>query len=252
MTESLDRLTVLLGRPAELAQPWCQAFRELGARVIHQPALQLDPATPGAAELAALSDVRSTDCSVFSSRPALTHALTLPAISDRLARTVSWAVGTQTARALVEAGAGLVHSPADGAGADALLADPAFPGAQRVFLFAAKGGRKILAETLARRGVEAIDVYVYRRSPAPMDPTAAEALDRAAPPIVVVGSSVAILEQLLALFGDTLKDQYLISLSPRITEAAARFPFAEVIAAQSPDLPSIIQAARLIRDRNAF
>ncbi len=251
MRAPLDPLTVLIGRPAEQAQAWCEAFRELGARVIHQPALKLEPAQPGAAELAALADVRPTDCSVFSSTPAVANARLLPAMAARLERTVSWAVGTQTARALVEAGARSVRSPAEGSGADALLADPAFPDAERVFLFAAKGGRTVLAETLAQRGIEAIDMYVYRRSAAPLDPAAAAALARPGQTIVVVGSSVAVLDRLMDLFGESLNNAYLISLGPRITDAASRFSFAEVITAQSPGLASVIQAARLISERIA-
>ncbi|MFK7957163.1 MAG: uroporphyrinogen-III synthase [Lysobacterales bacterium] len=243
---TLSGLSVLIGRPAGWAHRWRAAFETEGAVVIHQPALTISSVTPPASTLEALEGFGRSHSAVFSSRPAVEHGLSLPGVKNHLQQGTCWAVGRQTARELMAAGMGSVRIPSDGYGADALLHDPEFPSADKVWLFGAQGGRTVIARTLAERGIDVRNVWVYQRSPAPLDVDAQNQLAAVkAGSLLVIASSIAVLERLHELHGSALDHQHLVSLGHRISLAAEKYRFATIVTAQSPDLPSILAAAKL-------
>ncbi len=247
MSTEFKGATVLIGRPLGMGKRWREAFEGLGANVVQQPALSIQGIRPDPETMAELASFKAGDCAVFSSRPGVEHGLALPGLKDRLSKAVCWAVGQQTALALMKKGLPRVKSPSDGYGADALLADARFPSSDRVWLFGAQGGRQVMHRTLLDRGIVATPVWVYQRRPAARDVRATALLNTASADgkILVIASSVAVLQRLLELHPQALANQRLISLGDRITQVAQQHSFSTIVTAASPDLPSIIEAARL-------
>ncbi|MEM9531178.1 MAG: uroporphyrinogen-III synthase [Pseudomonadota bacterium] len=240
------QVTVVVGRPEATAGRWLNAFSDLGARAVHQPGLEIVASPSDEPTLADAAQITPTDAAVFSSPAAVAHGLRLKPLRRWLeAGGLCWAVGEQTGKRLLAAGALKIRTPGTGSGVDALLMESDFPDAGRVFLIAARGGRQRLAEVLEDRHIECRWIYAYARRPAPLNLAAERALREAPGPVVVLGTSLAIVERLSTLLGSALGGSVLVSVSERITRAAADLQFQRIVTVPEPSLASVLEGVKV-------
>jgi len=155
---SLAGRGVVVTRPRELAPAFAELLERRGARALVFPAIEIQPLP----RPAALGRVAQFDLVVFVSPSAVRVALS----------GLSWprgvavaAIGSGTKRELERAGMAVVIAPAAGADSEALLAMPQMQhvAGKRVLIVRGDGGRELLGESLAARGVRVQYAECYRR-----------------------------------------------------------------------------------------
>jgi uroporphyrinogen-III synthase len=150
---ALEGCGVVVTRPAHQADDLCAAIEAAGGVAFRFPTVAIR------ARAAAAPD-GPIDWWVYVSPNAVAHAGDLRARPGRTA-----ALGPATAAALRAAGRAVDVEAPDGQGSEGLLADARFavaPGA-RIAIVRGVGGRELIAEALAPRGVEVLRVEVYER-----------------------------------------------------------------------------------------
>ena len=150
---------VRLTRPTQQAHAFCDLITNLGGNTLLFPTIEIEPREHG--------DLTITDVDILvvTSSNAVAHGR---AELEKLARLASppkvIAVGDATAKALQQAGYLVDHVPAV-AGSEGVLSldimhDPAM---RSVVILRGLGGRNLLPETLAERGMRVTIIEIYRR-----------------------------------------------------------------------------------------
>ncbi|MEN0110419.1 MAG: uroporphyrinogen-III C-methyltransferase [Planctomycetota bacterium] len=200
--------TVLLTRPAGQADATADRLTELGARVLRQPAITIEPLDDPSALDAAIERLAAFDWVVFSSRNGVDAVMRRLAQRGRDARAFGSAkiaaVGRVTSAALADwrltADATPASFHADALGA--LLAQQ--PAARRFLLVRASRGRAALAEMLAAAGAEVEQVVAYdsRDVPSADEVVLAELAAGGVDWIVVTSSAIA--RSSMRIFNDAI------------------------------------------------
>jgi uroporphyrinogen-III synthase len=208
-----------------------------GAGFIGLPALRLGPAAePDRAGRELAAALHCQQC-IFTSPAAVRFAARLRPLRDY--QGLALAVGRGTARALARAGVGRIEEPDAGMHSEGLLALPALnPPAPQVGLVTAPGGRGVIAESLASRGVMLQVAHVYRRSAGRIEPRHVAALLAAGPRLALLLSSAEALSHTLAqLPADAigrLSDALVVASSERLLDVAGRSGLRRRLLAASP------------------
>jgi uroporphyrinogen III methyltransferase / synthase len=210
--------TIMVTRPAHQSDALAAQVEDLGAAVVVQPAIVIDPPRDWRPVDDAIQRLSSFGWIVFSSANGVASFLDrlehLGLDGRALAGVRIGAIGPATAQALAERRLRADLQPAEyraEALAESLL--PAASG-QRVLLVRASRGREVLAETLSAGGCEVEQVVAYEsRDVTEPDPAIAEALAGGEIDWVTVTSS-AIARSLVAMFGEELKRAKLAAISP--------------------------------------
>ncbi|MFO7859163.1 MAG: uroporphyrinogen-III synthase, partial [Ectothiorhodospiraceae bacterium] len=242
---------VVVTRPAHQAEPLCRALTALGARVTRFPTIAIAPPADGQALTPALQRLDGAAWAVFVS-PNAVHALMRRLHEHGL----SWppglqtaAVGPGTAAALREHGVSVTCVPASGADAAALLAEPGFQPAagERVVLVKGEGGRAVLGEGLAARGIDGTELAVYRRVKPDTDPAVLDAARSGGALDVAVVTSVEALENLVAMAGPDRRgyvvDMGLVAMSRRVADRGSELGFGDGIVIPSGTGPQALAEA---------
>ena len=216
---------VLITRPHGQTEPLRSRFRELGADVLLQPAIEISPPETWQAVDAVLARLHDFNWLVFSSVNGVEHLLNRLLAGHGDLRMLGGvhiaAIGPGTAEQLAA-----FHLKADLVPSEfraEALADELAAAArgQRALLVRASRGREVLAERLTASGVQVEQVVAYQShdvtSP---DEAVADLLCRGQIDWVTVTSS-AIARSLVAMFGDDLRHARLASISP-VTSAVLR------------------------------
>lgn len=228
-------LGVLITRPAGKGEALAERIRALGGEAWLLPCIEILP-TPQPQRLRREIDTASpADWHLFISANAVQHAL--PLLPDdwpgegRIA-----AVGKATATALEAAGYPVHLLPQGRADSEALLATPQFErvAGQTIAIYRGKGGRELLADTLAQRGARLRYHEVYSRQ---LPEFAAERLNLPWSRIThVIATSNEILENLLRLVGEFHNREdfsgWLLVVSERGRELAQRKGFRRLLLAR--------------------
>lgn len=169
-TPTLTGLSVLVTRPQPQAERLSSRIIGLGGEPIRFPAIRIEPVQPSQVPAAPPA------LAIFVSANAVRHGL---ALVPRDAGTSVVAIGPATAQSLADAGVEVDVVPEVGFDSEALLESPRLklaPGARAV-LVRGVGGRELLRETLAQRGLEVEVLEVYQRARALPEPRAVELLE---------------------------------------------------------------------------
>lgn len=164
---------VLVTRPAEQAAPLANALRDEGAEPVLYPTIEVGPPPSWTAFDAAAGGALSTySFIVFTSpsaarfavgrRVGLVRELAAPGAP------VVAAVGSETARALTAQGIAVKVVPEDQRQEGLVAAFASVPAGARILFPQAVGGRELLAEALAARGVMVDVVAVSQTVPLPL------------------------------------------------------------------------------------
>ncbi|MCC7475210.1 MAG: uroporphyrinogen-III C-methyltransferase [Pirellulales bacterium] len=217
--------TVLVTRPEHQADSLAARLRELGARVLFQPAIEIAPPADWSAVDAAISQLDEVNWLVFSSangvRFFLNRLIEQGDDARQLGGTRLAAIGPATALALAG-----YHLKADvypseyRAEALAEALKPHVAG-QRVLLVRASRGRKVLAEVLLATGAQVEQVVAYEsRDVLEPEPEIVAALMGGQVDYVTV-TSPAIARSLIRMLGAALEKTQLVAISPLTAEALA-------------------------------
>lgn len=167
---------VWVTRPARQAGALCAAIRAHGGEALAAPLLEIEPPN-GAEREAVVQTARAAGADAlffFVSANAVHHGLPLLREAGVNAATAQLAtVGRASEAALRAAGCTAVIAPQQGFDSEAVLALPEFAPAavagRTVVILRGDGGRALLGEELARRGVTVRYVTVYHRHVATPD-----------------------------------------------------------------------------------
>lgn len=167
MPKALAGWNVVVTRPAHQAAVFSHSLRQHGANAIPFPLIEVI-ATPNAVQArTVLGDLAQYDAAIFISTNAVRFGLALLGGQQRqqLQHLTIGAIGSKTARTLIQQGLPVQWLPSNGFTSEDFLAIPAIQhlAGQRVLIFRGEGGRELLAETLQERGAKVTYVDCYQR-----------------------------------------------------------------------------------------
>jgi uroporphyrinogen-III synthase len=221
----LQGLGVLVTRPRERAAGLCGALQGFGARPVVLPTIAVEAEDTPALRAQAEDLLGAADRVVFVSPAAVDAGLALfraAGVAPRPETQVA-AVGAGTAAALTQAGWPVHDTPAEGAGADALLAAALHQVAgERIVIVRGDGGREGLAEGLRERGARVDYLPVYRRVAPSVDVAPAVSGWREGWLRFTIVTSATGLRHLLGMLDpdaqQALRRTRVITVSPRLAE----------------------------------
>lgn len=245
---ALAGASLIVTRPVGNGASLKRRITALGGYALSLPgnSLRATLATPALrAQLAAAYDA---DRVIFSSPAAVRFAFMLcPAM--RFARnTHVLGVGSATGRALLRRGVTNVLTPAQQT-SEGILSLPQLKNLRglRVALINAPGGRKLLPQTLRRRGAQLVHIAVYQRLPPRLNQRHFSLLERASRPCLLLLSSVQALRNLCQVLPIStltqLRQVEVIASSARIAIAAREHGFAAITLACSANNDDLLAAA---------
>lgn len=244
----LAELTVLVTRPASQAASLCEQITQRGGTAIAFPTVEIEAMAATAAS--------GHDLVVFVSVNAVAHGVHL---IEKGPTTRVAAIGRATAAALAETPLRADIVPEAGFNSEALLAHPdlTLASGARVLIVRGAGGRELLQETFAARGLSVETREVYQR----VRPIVADAVRNALEERwvnegidVVTATSIETLHNLHEMLSERgrqrLREVTLLVASRRIAEAAASLGLkGAVIVANGADDASMIGALANWRTR---
>lgn len=239
----LQDLCIWLTRPQFQSAELETALRQLGARTLCFPLLEITPLEPQGDTRRHLLDLDQYDLIFYVSSNAA--RIGLQYISDWWpqypAQLLNFAVGPATASVIKEYGLD-VHYPIDRMDSEAMLALPELQSIEgkKALIVRGRGGREILAEGLSARGARVDYAELYLRScPAHSREHMRDCLERCPPGVIVISSAEA-MDNLVALFSpwyESWKELPLHVASERLAQhaGAAGFNTAITMAGASDD-----------------
>jgi uroporphyrinogen III methyltransferase / synthase len=245
----LDGLRVLVTRPRHQAEDLCDRLTALGAEVLTQPAIRIEPPSDWAPVDAVFDRLAEYDWLVFSSGNGA--GFLLERLRERqgdlrgLGSIKVAAIGPGTADELARFGihADLVPEEHRAESLAAALAGEAT--GQRFLIARASRGRAVLAEELSAAGGVVDEVVVYSSEDvSPDDPEiqrVATLLARGQIDWVTVTSS-AIARSLARLFGEALRRARLASISPITSQTLGELGFEPAAEASQYTMSGLVEA----------
>ncbi len=247
-------LTVLVTRTRQQAGALTGQLAQLGARVLEAPTIEIVDSKDTATVDAALKNMSTMDCVVFTSangvEAAWNRLRTLGLDSRALPAKVA-AVGTATAAALERIGimADVLPEEFIGEKIAASLRQHFGPGGLsgcKVLLLRADIARPVLREQLEHGGAKVVDVPIYQtRAPAALPSEVIEAL--AAGEIQwITFTSASTVRNLHALLPDHIRPMVhaarRLSIGPITSEALRNFDWPPTVEAAQHDIAGMVQA----------
>jgi uroporphyrinogen III methyltransferase/synthase len=242
---------IVVTRPARQCEALAEPLRTLGAEVLMQPAIRIEPPEDWSAVDAALARLSEFDWLVFSSSNGVRMLLDRLLASGRdlraLGNIMLAAIGPGTSEELAKYRLVADLVPEEGFRAETLAASlrersGAGAGGQARFLLArASRGREVLAEELQKVG-DVEQVVMYRSTDVTKpDGHVVELLSQGKIDWITVTSS-AIARSLAKMFGDHLRTTKLASISPITTTTLRELGYQAAAEATEYTMPGVVQA----------
>ena len=237
---------VLVTRPRDQAAALAAPLEELGAEVLIQPAIEISPPDDWSDVDAAIESLADVDWLVFSSANGVRAFLDRITSTSRDIRALgnvriaAIGPGTDAELARYHLAADVVPESFRAESLAASLTDVAR--GKRCLLIRASRGRKVLGETLAAAGADVREVIVYQSADVTMaDESIREALAAGRIDWVTVTSS-AIARSLAQMFGKTLHETRLVSISPITSSTLKELGHTAATEASQHDMSGVITA----------
>jgi len=244
----LAELTVLVTRPASQAASLCEQINQRGGTAIAFPSVEI--------EALAATVASGHDLVVFVSVNAVAHGVHL---IEKGPTTRIAAIGKATAAALAQTSLPATIVPEAGFSSEALLAHPdlALASGARVLIVRGAGGRELLQESFAARGLIVETREVYQRVRPVVDDAVRNAIEERwvnEGIDVVTATSIETLHNLFEMLSERgrqlLRETTLLVASRRIAEGATAAGLnGTVIVANGADDASMIGALARWRTR---
>ncbi len=266
----LEHIRVLVTRPAHQSMALCDAFTELGARVLRLPAIEIRALVPST-ESGALNTestgwikhLSDFDFAIFISPNAVEYGMALILaqgnIPDKLKLVT---IGRTSADTLFQcSGRKADIFPLKEFNSEALLALKSMSTAsvkgKKILIFRGQGGREYLADNLRQRGAIVEYAEVYRRCLPQVDEKTLEQIWAADTPHIVTVTSAAGLTNLLQLcsvrYQELLRNTPLVVVTQNMLPIARELGFRNdiIVASQASDkalIDGVIQWRRSSMD----
>jgi len=163
---TLDRLRVVVTRPAHQADHLCQLIEQKGGITTRLPVIEIAPPSNIQAAQEKLSRLQNCNLAIFTSANAVEWLFQLaPAPFNLPERLRIAAIGKRTANLLRAHNIDVDIIPDQGFNSESLLQSEAMTtvSGQRIAIFKGEGGRELLANTLQQRGATITTIDLYRR-----------------------------------------------------------------------------------------
>ena len=157
---------IVVTRPKGQAETLLALIRQAGGEALEIPALEIRELADLAPFHSVIDRLDSFDAAIFVSRNAVRRTFALMGARPWPAHLQVAAVGNGSREELESHGITGVRAPGGRADSEALLAMPEFSAVagKRIAIFRGEGGRTLLGDTLALRGVLVEQAACYRRS----------------------------------------------------------------------------------------
>lgn len=238
--------SVLITRAEDQAEELAAPLRQLGAEILLQPAIAIDPPDDWKGVDEALDRIDEFDLVAFSScngvRFFLQRIFDLGLDVRVLGNCSLAAVGAKTADTLAEYHLRADYVPQTYVAEElAALLAPAVDG-RSVLLIRASRGRDALPESLRRARAEVTEVVAYQHRDVPhSDPAIQEAMAAGRIAWTTVTSS-GIAESLVKMFGEALHQTRLVSLSPLTSQTLRRLGYEPAAEAAAATMQGLVHA----------
>ncbi|MEN8216185.1 MAG: uroporphyrinogen-III synthase [Pseudomonadota bacterium] len=233
---NLNRIKVLVTRPAHQSEHLCQLIAEKGGQPVRLPVIEILEIDDKRALLKCRE--QALDIAIFISANAVEK--TLPTLQSHLPPQIV-AVGKRTAKTLKAWGITAL-CPLPPYNSEALLEMPQMQTVtgKKIVIFRGEGGRELLAETLRQRGATVNYVHVYRR----VQPPAPAWIANTQIDIITVTSQEGLRNLFAMLDGQTwLRHTPLVVMSERIRAEAERLKVqAPIIVASAASDEGLLEA----------
>lgn len=240
--------SVVVTRPVGRCLPLERRIAALGGIPLRLPGSSVRPLAQADAVRTRLAEAMRGHILVFVSPTAVRFTWRAHPQFRPAARSLVFAVGPATARALRRRGIEPLV-PLQGYDSEGLLRHPQLACVQGmgVRIFAAPGGRTLLADTLRARGAQVRVIMVYRRAAARWSRSQREALASAPAPRIWLLSSVQTLAHLEAGLATALwqraRNDWVVVASERVAHAARAYGCTRVRVARSALADDLLAAA---------
>ncbi len=238
--------TVMVTRPQHQAENLARQFEELGARVVQQPAITISEPPSWDDVDAAISRLDSYDWLVFSSANGvdffLKRLFELGLDARSLGRCKIAAIGPGTASRLKDHHliADLVPEKFE---AETLATELAGEAAQcRYLLLRASRGREVLKQTLEQAGGQVDQVVVYTSDDITQanEELLSEMKEGAIDWVTITSSAIA--KSMASMFGESLNQTHLASISPITTATLDDLGYRPTTEATTYTMPGIVES----------
>lgn len=238
--------TVLVTRPADQAEALASPLRDLGARVVTQPAIEIGPPDDWAAVDQRIESIGSYDFVVFCSRNGVHHFLGRMWQTGHDLRTIAKtsiaAVGSKTAMALGEffVRPDIVPSQFHAESLAQELSNKVR--GKRVLIIRASRGRDVLATSLTDAGAEVDELVAYQHNDVQSVDPNIEKMARAGEIDWIVITSGESAKNLYRLFGDAMHQMKIASISPITSESVRQLGLAVAAEADPHTMAGLIDS----------
>ncbi|QGJ69300.1 Uroporphyrinogen-III synthase /uroporphyrinogen-III C-methyltransferase [Planctomycetales bacterium 10988] len=237
---------ILVTRPEDQAEELAKPLRELGAEVLIQPAITIDPLPDWSQIEEVIGRIAAFDWVIFSSKNGVRYFLERLFASGKDLRSLAGqklaAIGPGTADELRQwhLRADLIPEVYRSEGMVDALRDEA-PG-KRILLPRASRGRDVMPKQLQELGATIEQVTVYQSEDVALPDPEIKSLCQAGEIDWVTVTSPAIARNLIAMFGEDLKKTKLVSISPVTSTALREAGFQPAAEAREYHMPGVIEA----------
>ena len=229
---ALNKVRVLVTRPAHQAQGLCDLIHAQGGQVLLFPVLDIAEPEDPSRLLTIINRLDDFDIAIFISANAVSQGMGLILAQRALPPHLKLAtVGMRTAKELEQFGLCADICPSEKFNSEALLALEEMQDVRdkSIIIFRGEGGREFLADTLKQRGAHVEYAEVYRRTRPEVDDKALlRPLERGEIDVVTVTSNDG-LRNLFDMAGPRrqqhLRQLPLVVISERMVELAQEFGF---------------------------
>lgn len=249
--QPLDRISVLVTRPAGQAESLARAIEAAGGTAIRAPMIVIAGLDDGAAGSAIAKRIDQFDIAIFVSRNAAEFGLDLvPSAQRNLARMAVFAVGLGTAACLQSLGVAHALTPSSEFSSEGLLrldglSEQKVKG-KRIAIFRGIGGREYLAKTLERRHalVTYCDCYARRKTLIVLSATLKKNSIKV--PDIGLATSIEVLDNLVEKIEaegiDQLFDMQMLVVGSRVGQEVASLGFTQrPLVVENPSDESILK-----------
>jgi uroporphyrinogen III methyltransferase/synthase len=238
---------ILITRPVDQAAALAQGLAAYGAELLYQPTIAIEPPDDWQPVDALLDHLARFDWLVFSSSNGVQSFFSRLHVRGHDARSLGQAklaaIGPGTAEALARWHLRCDLVPPDAFRAESLAAAlTAAAAGKRLLLVRASRGREVLAERLIAAGCEVEQVVAYRSVdlPSPAPEIAAQMAAGEIDWVTVTSSAIA--TNLVRLFGESLRQTRLASISPITTATLRELGFEAAAEASKYTMTGLVQA----------
>lgn len=251
MSESvLTNIGVLVTRPADQAEPFCQLLNENGAQAIRFPALEIVDLQDAKPLLAQIQRLQEFDIAVFISPNAVNKSINLIHAHGTWPEHLQVAaIGRKSAQELKRHGHPASIYPNKTFNSEALLAMPELAdlSGKRIIIFRGGGGRELLGDTFKQRGAQIEYANAYRRAKPQADSSQVMYHWSRGEIHIVAVTSTEILRNLFDLVGKLgqmwLRKTPLLLGSERLQDTAKELGFkSTLVLADDPSDESMLKA----------